>query len=69
MSTQDSIFLKLAASMSSSQPQPPCKNVLGHRYFYVDAFDFLSSDISEKLVAAEKLARVTRMQHFNVARF
>jgi DNA phosphorothioation-associated putative methyltransferase len=59
--------------MSDSQTQSPSpspyKAVAGHYYFHADAFVLLSGDFSAKLATAERLAKVERVQHFNVARF
>jgi DNA phosphorothioation-associated putative methyltransferase len=45
------------------------KSVGRRHYVHADAFEFLTREVSEKIAAAEKLAHVTRTQHFNVARF
>ena len=45
------------------------KSVGRRHYVHADAFEFLPREVSEEIAAAEKLAHVTRTQHFNVARF
>jgi DNA phosphorothioation-associated putative methyltransferase len=55
--------------MSNSPLQFPHKAVLGRHYVHVEAFELLPPDAVEKLIAAERLAQVRRVQHFNVARF
>ncbi len=52
-----------------SKPPSPHKAVAGYYYVHADAFAFLSSELLEKLVAAERLAQIERIQRFNVARF
>src|SRR5262245_43516991 len=67
--TARTIFYRARCSMSHPQRQSPHKAVAGRHYVHAHAFDLLPQDVSEKLVAAEKIARVTRIQHFHVARF
>jgi hypothetical protein len=45
------------------------KSVGRRHYVHADGFEFLPREVSEKIAAAERLAHVTRTQHFNVARF
>ena len=54
---------------ASSTFQVPRKAILDRRYVHVDAFELLPLDDLSKLSSAETLAKVTRGQHFNIARF
>ena len=61
--------LRMSHEMSHSQTQLPYKAVAGRYYVHADAFALLSTEFLAKLADAERLAKVERVQHFNVARF
>jgi DNA phosphorothioation-associated putative methyltransferase len=55
--------------MSIIQAQVPHKSIIGRCYVHTDAFALLPSDALSALTAAERMAQVVRLYHFNVARF
>jgi DNA phosphorothioation-associated putative methyltransferase len=56
-------------TMAHSRFQSPLKAVAGHYYAHADAFASLSADDLARLSAAESLAKVARIERFNVVRF